>query len=135
LTAAPVMIGDDLLRVLTTRGKVSWLLEQSKWRYFAFRHKKQARQLSFVCDRCHRAHQFGAWAALIIPTLVDRRVTCGYRVLSSRTRYDAAGWRSAITSFPDIAVIGAGFYGLSVPARAGVSLRITAERLNGKGTL
>jgi SAM-dependent methyltransferase len=32
--------------------KVSWLLEQWKWRYFAFRHKKQAR-LNILFDREH----------------------------------------------------------------------------------
>ena len=35
-----------------TDDKVTWLLEQWKWRYFAFRHKKQAR-LNIIFDREH----------------------------------------------------------------------------------
>jgi len=35
-----------------TDGKVSWLIDQWKWRYFTFRHKKQAR-LNVAFDREH----------------------------------------------------------------------------------
>jgi hypothetical protein len=44
-----------------TSDKLSWLLEQWKWRYFAFRHKKQA-HLNVVFDR-----KYGVETALELP--------------------------------------------------------------------
>jgi hypothetical protein len=67
-------------------------------------------------------------------TFVDRRVTCGYGGLLSRTAYDAAGWRPVITSLAEVTLIGDAAYGLSGAACSpGALVGHIGVCLSGKG--